>query len=307
MWRQVRRGRWQNADASNRAERPILYLVCGVALVALLAYLAAASDAVVHGSWSGGDARHDGGVRVRHAMDQSVAAHGVRHAGRHGTGAHAIPGRLRAAAGAAGAWCGRVSRSSGTTLPEVALGTFIGAAARLPRCTICDCAARPHSSRERCGRGGVSRGRRAEPRASPSVGAGAHDAGGVPRVLVEAPGSRAVSRIFIWLDEPRELVGVVNLSEIVHGCFRSAYLGYYAFVPYAGRGLDERGSRAGHHARVQDNEAPPPRGQHSAPQPAVESAREEAGFRREGFSPRYLKINGRWRDHERWAILSEDW
>jgi membrane-associated phospholipid phosphatase len=39
MWRQVRRGRWQNADASNRAERPALYLVLGLALVALLAYL----------------------------------------------------------------------------------------------------------------------------------------------------------------------------------------------------------------------------------------------------------------------------
>lgn len=39
MWCQVRRGRWENADASNRAERPILYIVGGIALVALLAYL----------------------------------------------------------------------------------------------------------------------------------------------------------------------------------------------------------------------------------------------------------------------------
>ena len=39
MWRQVRRGRWENVDASNRAERPILYVVGGAGLVALLVYV----------------------------------------------------------------------------------------------------------------------------------------------------------------------------------------------------------------------------------------------------------------------------
>jgi ribosomal-protein-alanine N-acetyltransferase len=32
-----------------------------------------------------------------------------------------------------------------------------------------------------------------------------------------------------------------------------------------------------------------------------------AGFSREGYSRRYLKVGGRWRDHERWALLVEDW
>jgi hypothetical protein len=30
----------------------------------------------------------------------------------------------------------------------------------------------------------------------------------------------------------------------------------------------------------------------------------KCGFKKEGFSPKYLKIPGRWKDHERWAIVA---
>ena len=108
----------------------------------------------------------------------------------------------------------------------------------------------------------------------------------------------------VCMRDSGELVGVVNISEIVRGAFRSGYLGYYAFTPFAGRGLMTEGlalviaeafGALGLH-RLEANVQP----ENAA---SIRLVR-RLGFRREGYSPRYLKINGRWRDHERWAILS---
>jgi len=105
----------------------------------------------------------------------------------------------------------------------------------------------------------------------------------------------------------RELVGVINVSEIVHGAFRSAYLGYHAFVPHAGRGYMTEG--LGLALRWAFGELRLHRVEANI-QPGNRASRRlvrRLGFQREGFSRRYLKVAGRWRDHERWALLAEDW
>jgi ribosomal-protein-alanine N-acetyltransferase len=102
------------------------------------------------------------------------------------------------------------------------------------------------------------------------------------------------------------IVGVVNLNEIVQGIFCSAYLGYYAMLGFGGRGLLTRAvelavghafNELGLH-RVEANVQPG--NLHSR------ALVQRLGFRLEGYSPRYLRIAGEWRDHERWAKLADE-
>lgn len=103
------------------------------------------------------------------------------------------------------------------------------------------------------------------------------------------------------------VVGMVNLSDIVHGALRNASMGYEAFSPYDGQGLmretlslviDWAFSELRLH-RLEANIQPG----------NTRSAAlvERLGFRKEGFSPRYLFLTGAWRDHDRWAITAEEW
>jgi len=103
-----------------------------------------------------------------------------------------------------------------------------------------------------------------------------------------------------------ELVGVFNLSQIVMGLFCNACLGYYSFARHSGQGLMSEGLQLlvrhafdglGLH-RLEANIQPGNR--------ASIALVRRAGFRLEGYSPRYLKIAGQWRDHERWALLADD-
>jgi len=103
------------------------------------------------------------------------------------------------------------------------------------------------------------------------------------------------------------LVGVYNFSEIVRGAFQSAFLGYFAFAPLAGKGLMSEGLAAALDIafrrlklhRVEVNIQP------TNTRSLALATR--LGFTREGYSRRYVKISGRWRDHVRFAMLAEDW
>lgn len=102
-------------------------------------------------------------------------------------------------------------------------------------------------------------------------------------------------------------VGVVNVNDIVMGGLRTGTLGYYVAAAFARKGymteglglvLDHVFTTSDLH-RVESNIQP-------ANLASIALVR-RLGFRKEGFSPAFMQIDGVWRDHERWAILADEW
>ena len=100
------------------------------------------------------------------------------------------------------------------------------------------------------------------------------------------------------------ILGAINFNEIVRGPAQCAFLGYWIGAPHARqRYMTEALRLALRHGfgalglhRVEANIMPVNR-------PSIALVK-RAGFRREGYSPGYLKIAGRFRDHERWALVA---
>ncbi|MEO2076019.1 MAG: GNAT family protein [Bacillus sp. (in: firmicutes)] len=111
----------------------------------------------------------------------------------------------------------------------------------------------------------------------------------------------------IFHRESQQLIGRITLSGVVRGPFQNANLGYYLDKKHNGKGYSSEAVRSVlKHAfeelqlhRVQA--AVMPRNM------ASKRILEKAGFKKEGYSPKYLKINGTWEDHEIYAITIEDY
>lgn len=120
--------------------------------------------------------------------------------------------------------------------------------------------------------------------------------------------SKQESEQYYWAwNDNQQLIGIFNISNIIRGVFKSAYLGYYATAEHAGKGLMSKALKLVLKEifttldlhRIEANIQP-------TNTASIQLATKN-GFIKEGFSPRYLKINGIWQDHFRFALTLEDW
>ncbi|MEU2026508.1 GNAT family protein [Streptomyces sp. NPDC016469] len=119
---------------------------------------------------------------------------------------------------------------------------------------------------------------------------------------------RDAGRAMPWVlsDAEDRVVGGFDLNAIVLGPFRSATLGYWVDVEYAGRGLATAAVRricelARDELRLHRIEAC------TLPyNTASQRVLAKCGFEQIGLAPRYLHIDGEWRDHRLFQRILHD-
>jgi [ribosomal protein S5]-alanine N-acetyltransferase len=113
-------------------------------------------------------------------------------------------------------------------------------------------------------------------------------------------------RYLVCLVSDGRIAGQVSLSNLTRWPFLSCTLGYWIGAAFARQGLMREalilaiGKAFGEFGlhRVEANIVP----ENAASKALVKSL----GFRFEGLAERYLHINGKWRDHERWSLTAEE-
>jgi ribosomal-protein-alanine N-acetyltransferase len=103
------------------------------------------------------------------------------------------------------------------------------------------------------------------------------------------------------------VMGSVNITQIIRGVLQSAFMGYYIGAQYAGQGLMSEAVALALDLAFGELELHRVEANIQPGNTASIALVQRLGFTREGFSKRYLFLAGAWRDHERWAMLAEDW
>ena len=123
-----------------------------------------------------------------------------------------------------------------------------------------------------------------------------------PLALRQAEAGSSLPHVIV---EDDRIVGRITLNGIVRGPFQSAGLGYWVAEAANGRGLAS--AAVARIARLAVGEMSLHRIEagtmaHNA---ASQRVLERNGFRRIGFAPRYLRIDGDWRDHVLFQLLAD--
>jgi [ribosomal protein S5]-alanine N-acetyltransferase len=111
----------------------------------------------------------------------------------------------------------------------------------------------------------------------------------------------------IFLNSSNQLIGRVNLSNVVRGAWESCTMGYFLDEKCNGHGFTTEAVRLA--IQFAFGPAELHRVQAAVMPRNVGSIRvlEKVGFLYDGFSEYYLKINGLWEHHNLYSITREHW
>ncbi|MEM1417794.1 MAG: GNAT family N-acetyltransferase [Myxococcota bacterium] len=111
-------------------------------------------------------------------------------------------------------------------------------------------------------------------------------------------------RLFLRLrDDPTRLVGCVNFSEVIRGCFLSCLLGYSLDGSLQGRGLMREALEAALPAAFERLELHRVSANYQPSNERSGRLLRRLGFVVEGYARDYLYIDGAWRDHVLTALV----
>lgn len=115
-------------------------------------------------------------------------------------------------------------------------------------------------------------------------------------------------RLFLFhLNKENEIIGNINLNEIVRGAFQACYLGYDISGKYEGQGLITEGVQAVIHYAFTTLNLHRLMANYQPYNIRSGNVLKRLGFVIEGTAKDYLRINGDWKDHVLTSLTNVQW